>query len=246
MKAVLLGAGYATRLYPLTKDKAKPLLEVAGKTITDHIVEKIVEVPEIDEIIIVTNDKFAHQFEEWVETTNYDMKFTVVNDGTLSNETRLGAIGDIQFVIDQENITDDLMILAGDNLFEFSLAEFAKFANEKETDAIAMYEEDNLAQLQRSGVAEIDTDSKKIIGFEEKPSTPKSNLSVPVFYVLKAQTLSLIEQYLNEGLNPDAPGNFIPYLIQQKDAYAYVFEGKRYDIGTLESYEKVQKIFDNK
>src|SRR5699024_4334487 len=168
MKAILLGAGYATRLYPLTKDRAKPLLEVAGKSITDHIVEKIVQVPEVDEIIIVTNNKFAHQFEEWVEQANYDMKFTVVNDGTLSNDTRLGAIGDIQFVIEQENVTDDLLILAGDNLFEFSLAEFAKFANEKETDAIAMYEEDNLAQLQRSGVAEIDTDTKKIIGLDRK------------------------------------------------------------------------------
>src|SRR5699024_2981929 len=127
MKAILLGAGYATRLYPLTKDRAKPLLEVAGKTITDHIVEKIIEVHEIDEIIIVTNNKFANQFEEWVEQANYDIKFSVVNDGTLTNETRLGAIGDIQFVIDQLNVEDDLLILAGDNLFEFSLAEFVNF-----------------------------------------------------------------------------------------------------------------------
>ncbi|MEM5568744.1 nucleotidyltransferase family protein [Aerococcus viridans] len=246
MKAILLGAGYATRLYPLTKDKAKPLLEVAGKTITDHIVEKIVQVPEVDEIIIVTNNKFAYQFEEWVNQANYDMKFTVVNDGTLSNDTRLGAIGDIQFVIEQENITDDLMILAGDNLFEFSLADFAKFAKEKESDALAMYEEDNLTQLQRSGVAEIDLESKLIKSFEEKPKVPKSNLSVPVFYVLKASSIPLIQAYLNEGYNPDAPGNFIPYLISNKDTYAYVFEGKRYDIGTLESYESVQKIFKNK
>lgn len=246
MKAILLGAGYATRLYPLTKNKAKPLLEVAGKTITDHIVEKIVQVPEVDEIIIVTNDKFAHQFEEWVNQANYDMKFTVVNDGTLTNETRLGAIGDIQFVIDQLGIQDDLLILAGDNLFEFSLKEFVDFASEKSSDALAMYEEDNLTQLQRSGVAEIDLDSKLIKSFEEKPKEPKSNLSVPVFYVLKVSTIPLIQAYLNEGYNPDAPGNFIPYLINNKDTYAYVFEGKRYDIGTLESYEKVQKIFENK
>lgn len=246
MKAILLGAGYATRLYPLTKDRAKPLLEVAGKTITDHIVEKIVQVPEVDEIIIVTNNKFAHQFEDWVEQANYDIKFTVVNDGTLSNDTRLGAIGDIQFVIEQENITDDLMILAGDNLFEFSLAEFVKFSKDIETDAIAMYEEDNMAQLHRSGVAEVEKDTRRIIGFEEKPEAPKSNLSVPVFYVLKSQTLPLIKQYLNDGLNPDAPGNFIPYLLQHKDTYAFIFDGKRYDIGTLESYENVQKIFESK
>lgn len=246
MKAILLGAGYATRLYPLTKNRAKPLLEVSGKTITDHIVEKNVDVPAIDGIVTVTNDKFSYQFEEWVETADYDIKLTVVNDGTLSNDTHLGAIGDIQFVIEQENITDDLMILAGDNLFEFSLADFAKFAEEKDIDVIAIYKEENLAQLQRSGVAEIDTDSKKIIGFEEKPITPKSNLSVSVSYMFTAQTLPLIKQYLNEGLNPDALGNFIPYLVQCKDTHAYVFEGKRYDIDTIESYEKVQKIFENK
>ncbi|MGH2064892.1 nucleotidyltransferase family protein [Aerococcus sp. L_4] len=246
MKAILLGAGYATRLYPLTKYKAKPLLEVACKTITDHIVEKIVEVPEVDEIIIVTNNKFAHQFEEWVEQADYDMEFTVVNDGTLTNETRLGAIGDIQFVINQLQISDDLLVLAGDNLFEFSLSEFVDFANEKNSDALAMYEEDNLPQLQRSGVAEVQQSNQLIVGFEEKPKEPKSNLSVPVFYVLKSSTIPLIDRYLSEGYNPDAPGNFIPYLIENKDTYAYVFEGKRYDIGTLESYASVQKIFESK
>ncbi|MHA7117638.1 nucleotidyltransferase family protein [Aerococcus viridans] len=242
MKAILLGAGYATRLYPLTKDKAKPLLEVAGKTITDHIVEKIVEVPEVDEIIIVTNDKFAHQFEEWVKQANYDIKFTVVNDGTLSNETRLGAIGDIQFVIDQLNIQDDLLILAGDNLFEFSLAEFVGFSKNNNSDALAMYYEADLNQLKRNGTATFNDDFT-VVDFIEKPKNPSYHHCVPTFYVLKADTLPLIQKYLDEGNNPDAPGNFIPYLIQHNEVKAFVFEGERYDIGTVESYNAVQEIF---
>ena len=242
MKAILLGAGYATRLYPLTKNKAKPLLEVAGKTITDHIVEKIIQVPEVDEIIIVTNDKFAHQFEEWVDQANYDMKFTVVNDGTLTNETRLGAIGDIQFVIDQLGIQDDLLILAGDNLFEFSLAEFVDFAKKYDSDALAMYYEANLDQLKRNGTADFD-ENRTVIDFIEKPEKPNYHHCVPTFYVLKESTLPLIQEYLNEGNNPDAPGNFIPYLIQHNEVKAFVFEGKRYDIGTVESYNAVQEVF---
>ena len=242
MKAILLGAGYATRLYPLTKDRAKPLLEVAGKTITDHIVEKIIEVPEIDEIIIVTNNKFANQFEEWVEQANYDIKFTVVNDGTLTNETRLGAIGDIQFVIDQLNVEDDLLILAGDNLFEFSLAEFVNFAKNHDSDALAMYYEANLDQLKRNGTADFDK-NQTVIDFIEKPEKPTYHHCVPTFYVLKESTLPLIQEYLDEGNKPDAPGNFIPYLIQRNVVKAFVFEGDRYDIGTIDSYNKVQEIF---
>lgn len=239
MKAILLGAGYATRLYPLTKNnKAKPLLEVAGKTITDDIVEKIVQVSEMDEIIIVTNDKFAHQFEEWVDQANYNMKFTVVNDGTLTNETRLGAIGDIQFVIDQVGIQDDLLILAGDNLFEFSLKEFVGFAKDHDSDALAMYYEANLDQLKRNGTADFD-ENRIVIDFIEEPENPTYRHCVPRFYVLKESTLPLIREYLKQSNSPDAPGKFIPYLIQHNQVKAFVFEGKHYDIGTVESYHAV-------
>lgn len=245
MKAILLGAGYATRLYPLTKNRAKPLLEIPGKTVTDHIVEKIDKVPEIDEVIIVTNDKFAHQFEEWVRSTEYNMKFTVVNDETLTNETRLGAIGDIQFVVDQSNISDDLLTLAGDNLFEFELLEFVTFAKNNDTDALAMYYEDDLNQLKRNGTAKF-VDKKIVTDFIEKPENPTYKFCVLTFYVLKSSTLPLIRQYLDEGNNSDALGNFIPYLIGNNEAITFVFEGKRYDIGTVESYNKVQEIYEEK
>ncbi|QII82437.1 nucleotidyltransferase family protein [Jeotgalibaca arthritidis] len=243
MKVVILAAGYATRLYPLTENQPKPLLKVAGKSILDHAMEKIDRVKEIDEVIIVTNDKFAGHFEEWKKAVTYSKSLTVVNDGTLTNDTRLGAIGDIQFVINQLKIDDDLMIIAGDNLFEFELADFASFFYDKASDCITTYHEANEAQLKRAGVIEID-DESRVLSFEEKPEQPKSSFCVPAFYLYRKDTLPFFQKYLEEGNNPDAPGHFVPYLIKHKAVHAFQFQGKRYDIGTLESYEAVQKIFE--
>lgn len=245
MKAIVLAAGYATRLYPLTKDRPKPLLEVAGKTILDYIVEKMDKVVQIDEVIIVTNEKFTTHFEQWARSTSYSKKLTVVNDGTLTNETRLGAIGDIQFVLEQLNIKDDLMVLAGDNLFDFELTDFASYFDEVGIDCITAYHEENDDQLKRAGIVEIDNNGK-VLSFEEKPEQPKSSYCVPAFYLYQKDTLPLFKQYLVEGNNPDAPGHFVPYLIEHKPVHAYLFEGKRYDIGTVESYEKVQQVFVDK
>lgn len=245
MKAIVLAAGYATRLYPLTKDRPKPLLEVAGKTIFDYIVEKMDKVNQIDEVTIVTNNKFTTYFEDWTKTAAYSKKLTVVNDGTLTNATRLGAIGDIQFVLEQLNIKDDLMVLAGDNLFDFELTDFASYFEEMGTDCITAYHEENNDQLKRAGIVELDND-RKVISFEEKPEKPKSSYCVPAFYLYQKDTLPLFNQYLADGNNPDAPGHFVPYLIEHKPVHAYLFEGKRYDIGTVESYEKVQQMFINK
>ena len=245
MKAITLAAGYATRLYPLTENMPKPLLEVAGKTILDFIVEKIERVTEIDELIIVTNNKFAGHFEEWRENVSYSKEITVVNDGTLTNDTRLGAIGDIQYVIEHLNISDDLMILAGDNLFDFELTDFVSYFNEVDTDCITSYVEENAAQVKRAGVVELD-ETQKVLSFEEKPAEPRSNYCVPAFYLYKKETLALFREYLEEGNNPDAPGHFVPYLIDKKAVHAFLFEGKRYDIGTIESYQTVKDIFENR
>jgi len=242
MKAIILAAGYATRLYPLTKNQPKPLLEVAGKSILDYIVEKIEQVDEVDEIIIVTNNKFASHFEEWTDKASYSKQLTVVNDQTLSNEDRLGAIGDIQYVIEQEGIQDDLMILAGDSLFEFALTDFAHYFDEAATDVIAAYPEE-LKQRQRGGSVDINSEGV-VVDFKEKSENP-GQYSVPAFYIFKGEGLPLLKKYLDEGNNPDAPGHFIPYLIKQKTVHAYVFDGYRYDIGTLDSYEKVQEIFSH-
>ena len=245
MKGLVLAAGYATRLYPLTKNQPKPLLKVAGKSILDYIVEKMEKVEAIDEIIIVTNDKFTSHFEEWAKQSDYKKPLTVINDGTTTNDNRLGAIGDIQFVIEQLNLEDDLMILAGDNLFDFELTDFAEYFYTVDTDIITTYSEEDEAQLKRAGVIEIDEDSK-VLSFEEKPEQPKSNFCVPAFYLYSSETLSEFKNYLADGHNPDAPGHFVPYLINKKSVHAFQFEGQRYDIGTVESYEKVQQIFEQK
>lgn len=245
MKAIVLAAGYATRLYPLTKDRPKSLLEVAGKTILDHIVEKMERVDQLDEVIVVTNDKFTGHFEEWAQKAPYNKKLTVMNDGTLTNDTRLGAIGDIQFVLDQLKVEDHLMILAGDNLFDFELTDFAAYFEEAGTDCITAYEETDDAQRKRAGIVELD-ENRKVLSFEEKPKQPKSPYAVPAFYLYKKETLPLFKRYLEEGNNPDAPGHFVPYLLQHKPVHAYLFEGKRYDIGTVESYERVKAIFNQR
>lgn len=176
---------------------------------------------------------------------NYVIQLTVVNDGTLTNETRLGAIGDIQYVIDQEDVADDLLILASDILFEFELSDFVNFAKKYNSKALAMYYEDDINQLKRNGTASFD-DNDAVTDFIKKPENPSYHYCVPTFYVLKETTLPLIKQYLNEGNNPDVPGNFIPYFILNKKVKAFVFEGKRYDIGTIESYSKVQEILKYK
>ncbi|UOQ86785.1 nucleotidyltransferase family protein [Gracilibacillus salinarum] len=242
MKCIILAAGYATRLYPLTKHKAKPLLEVAGKSILERIMEKVEAVPEIDQLYIVTNDKFAKSFQDW--TSHYDGRkpIKVINDRTTSNETRLGAIGDIQYVLEHEGIKDDLLVLAGDNLFDFQLTDFVSFFMEKDSDCISCHALDDLDELKRTGVVEVSTD-RRVLSFEEKPNMPKSQLAAPPFYLYRKETLPFFVTYLQEGNNPDAPGHFIPWLIEHKDVFAFQFAGYRYDIGTLESYEKVQRMF---
>jgi len=242
MEAIILAAGYATRLYPLTKNKAKPLLKVGGKTILDHIIEKVEAVSIIDNVFIVTNDKFAQSFSEWGKAYQGNKKITVVNDHTTTNENRLGAIADIQYVIETQQIEKEIMVLAGDNLFDFSLKNFVDFYQTVKSDSITVHELSDLSELQGTGVAEVDQDYL-VTSFEEKPEQPKSNLAVPPIYIYERETLPLINEYLRAGHNPDAPGYFIPWLIQKKSVYAYKFSGLRYDIGTIESYQKVQKLF---
>ncbi len=244
MKCIILAAGYATRLYPLTKDKPKSLLEVGGVTILEHILKRVEVVENIDYIYLVSNDRFYSQFIEFFEGYNCSKEIKVLNDLTKSNENRLGAIGDIKFAIDNESINDDILVMAGDNLFNFDLNEFELFYRKVNHDCITVHELNNKEELKKTGVAEID-DCSRVISFEEKPKDPKSNLAVPPFYIYQKDTMSLFEQYIKEGNNPDAPGNFIPWLIKHKDVYAFKFKGMRYDVGTLESYMKVRELFEH-
>lgn len=242
MKCLILAAGYATRLYPLTKDTPKPLLEVAGKSILERLLDKISLIEKIDHVYVVTNSRFAKAFGDWVEQYTYTKPLTVIDDGTTSNDNRLGAIGDIQFVIEQVGLADDLMILAGDNLFDFDLRDFEAFFQEKKADVITSYEVEDINLARRIGIVELDSEAR-ILSFEEKPQEPKSRWGVPALYVYQQETLPLIRQYLEEGNNPDAPGHFIPWLLKHKPVYAFQFAGQWHDIGTLESYEEAQTVF---
>jgi glucose-1-phosphate thymidylyltransferase len=241
VKSIILAAGYATRLYPLTKDKPKPLLEVGGKAILAHILEKVARVAGIDKVLIITNDKFYTHFVEWVQGYAYALPIQVINDGTTSNENRLGAIADLQLVLEQEAIVEDVLVLAGDNLFDFELSEFVSFYHQVGRDCITTHVIDDMERIKQTGVIELE--GNRVMSFEEKPEAPRSHFAVPPFYMYKQETLPLVKQYLEADQNPDAPGNFLPWLLQHREVYAFRFEGHRYDVGTLESYEEVQRVF---
>src|SRR5690554_726827 len=244
MKCIILAAGYATRLYPLTKNKPKPLLKVGDKAILEHLLINLGKVKEADRVYIVTNQKFYNHFTNWVRSYTYQKEIKVVNDGTTSNEDRLGAIADLFYVLTQEKIRDDILVMAGDNLFSFELSEFVRFQKKVKADCITCHQWDDIEELKKTGVIEID-DNKKVFSFVEKPAHPKSKLAVPPVYIYKKETIPLLGQYLEEGHNPDAPGNFIPWLIKKKHVYAYQFAGYRYDIGTIDSYKKVQAVYES-
>lgn len=243
MECILLAAGYATRLYPLTKDRPKALLMLGSKTILDRVCEKIEEVPEVNNIYIVTNHRFASQFEDWAKTYTGKKHIKVLDDGTTDNDNRLGAIGDMHYVLKKEKINDEILVMASDNVFDFSLNEMVQMYRDKNCDLISAHYVEDLEDLRQMGVVELGEDNL-VAGFVEKPSEPKTHYGAPPFYFYKKETLALIDRYLDEGNNPDAPGHFIPWLIKQTPVYAYTFDVMTIDIGTPKTYAEAQKLFD--
>lgn len=244
MKALILAAGYATRLYPLTLDKPKALLPIAGKPILDYIVDQIETISEIDELVVVSNHKFYPHFTKWSEGRKSRLSLVILNDNTTDDTNKLGAIGDINYAIEKLQIDDDLLVMAGDNIFTFALKDYYNAFKQKGCDMILVKELDSIDDLRR--MANVETDSKgKVAGMVEKPQNPKTNLAAFASYIYKKDTVPMIKQYLDEGNNPDAPGFFPSWLYKQKDVYAYKFEGECYDIGTPESYKEVNEIFKN-
>lgn len=240
MKCLILAAGYATRLYPLTENFPKPLLPVQGKTILDWLIEDMDRSGVIDEYVVISNHKFAHDFDAWAASKT--QKVTVVDDGTESNETRLGAVRDIQFALDQLKIYDDILVMAGDNLLDFSLTTFIDYAQQKDTSCIMRYYEASEKKLQRSGVVQLD-ETEKVLSLEEKPAQPKSHWCCPAFYFYKAQDAARIAEGIAEGCSVDAPGSYVAWLCSKATIHAMEMPGSRYDIGNLESYEQVQKEY---
>jgi len=242
MKAIILAAGYATRLYPLTENRPKPLLGVGGKPILQYLLEKIEPLDLVDEVIIATNDRFYDQFVDWMAGFVYSKKIIVLNDGTTANENRLGAIADLCFALEERQLDEDLLVLAGDNLFDFALTDFVAYYQKVRADCITAHQLDDLEELRKTGVIETNGEGR-VLSFAEKPMDPRSNLAVPPFYIYRRETIPLLKEYLQAGENPDTPGNFIPWLLKRKKVYAFLFEGARYDIGTPASYRRVNELF---
>jgi len=240
MKCLILAAGYATRLYPLTENFPKPLLKIGDKTILDWLVDDIDGAHLIDQFIVISNHKFAHHFQQWANTKSQHI--TVVDDGTSTNETRLGAVKDIQYAIDQLHIDDDMLIVAGDNVLDFSLQQFVHYALEKGTSCILRYYEPNEKALLKSGVVTIDH-SERVIRMTEKSATPETHWCCPPFYYYTREDVKLVQKGIDAGCGTDAPGSFFAWLCTQTSVHAMEMPGKRYDIGNLESYKMVQTTY---
>lgn len=241
MKCLILAAGYATRLYPLTENFPKPLLSVGEKTILDWLVDNIAETGKVDDFVVISNHKFAAQFEAWAAVKSMP-NITVVDDGTSTNETRLGAVRDIQFALERTRIQDDLLIIAGDNVIDFSFNSFLTFAERKHTSCVMTHEEHDLKKQQKTAIITFD-ETGRITSYEEKPQQPRGNYAVPPFYFYRAEDAARIPEALANGCGTDAPGSFAAWLSRQTKVHAYVMPGKRFDIGDLTSYQQVQKVY---
>jgi dTDP-glucose pyrophosphorylase len=237
MKCLILAAGYATRLYPLTENFPKPLLKVGEKTILDWLIDDISASGAVDGFVVISNHKFARIFEDWAPAG-----VTVVDDGTSTNETRLGAVCDIQYAIDRLSLDDDLLVIAGDNVLDFSLCRFIDYARAKGTSCIMRYFEPEEARLHKSGIVEIDAQDR-ILSMEEKPAHPRSHWCCPPFYYYTRDDARRVREGIAAGCGTDAPGSFVAWLSGQVPVHAMEMPGSRYDIGNLESYKRVSDTY---
>lgn len=244
MKNIVIAAGYATRLGELTKNFPKPLLKIGNNTILGRMLDDIDTIPEIDEHIIITNHKFAPIFEEWAAGLHYTKPVTIVDDGTESNDTRLGAVCDLLFAMDKLAIDDDLLVVAADNLLFFSFKEFVDFARKKGTSCIMCHHQPSVEKLQRTGVIEVD-ENWKVLGMEEKPAVPKSQWAVPPFYIYLKKDLELVRGSVENGCGKDAPGNLAHYMVEQTAMHAWQMSAGRFDIGSLDTYQEACEKFGN-
>jgi glucose-1-phosphate thymidylyltransferase len=246
MNVLILAAGYATRLYPLTEKKAKPLLEVAGKPMMEWVIDHLATIEGLKKVFVVTNEKFAEDFRTWAANYNEShpkLSFEIINDGSTSDANKLGAIGDINLVINRGNLAeDDLIVVAGDNLFSESLEDFGRFCREKNQPVLALYDVGSLTEAKKYGV--VATDSAGVItSFEEKPADPKSTLIGIALYFYPKEIVSTIPTYLAAGNNPDQPGRFVQWLYQRTPVQTWKVPGTWFDVGSKETLEEANRIF---
>ena len=243
MEALILAAGYATRLGELTQDRAKPLLRIGGQPMIDYIFGQLAQMSEVRRVNVVTNEKFASQFIEWAARHGAAKPISVINDGTSSDDDKLGAIGDIRLVLQRNQINDDLLILAGDNLFDFELRQFVDFFAAHGS-SVGLYDTGDLEIMRQYAVVQMEPDTRRIIDFEEKPPNPKSTLAATAIYLLKGEHLRLIEHYAASGRSMDAPGHCIQWLTTQVDFYGFTIPGEWRDIGTPEQYSEACREYE--
>jgi len=242
MKNVVIAAGYATRLGELTKNFPKPLLKIGQRNILERMLDDIDQIPEIDEHIVITNHKFAPIFEEWVKSVSYSKPITIVDDGTETNDTRLGAVCDLLYAMDKLSVNGDMLVVAADNILFFSFRGFVDFAKEKNSSCIMCHHQPSIEKLQRTGVVVLD-ENGKVLNMEEKPAVPKSHWAVPPFYIYLKKDLDLIRHSVENGCGKDAPGNLAHYMVDNTEIHAWPMSAGRFDIGSLDTYKEACEKF---
>jgi glucose-1-phosphate thymidylyltransferase len=245
MNVIILAAGYATRLYPLTLTQPKPLLDVAGKPMIDHVLDNLAPIGGFERVYLVTNAKFAQQFQQWADhyrATKARLDFTIVNDGSTNDANKLGAIGDLHLVITRENVSGDIMVVAGDNLFSESLEAFGQFCRQKKAPVLAVYDVGNLDEICKYNAITVDAEGR-ITFFEEKPKHPTCTVTGIALYYYPAATLPLIRQYIAEGNNPDQPGRLVQWLYEKTPVFTWRVPGIWFDIGSKDALEEANQVF---
>ena len=248
MKVIILAAGYATRLYPLTLTQPKPLLLVAGKPMIEYVLDNLAPIGEINRIYVVTNAKFAGHFQKWSDgysSTMGQFDFTVINDGSTDDSNKLGAIGDLHLVLQREKVDDDIVVVAGDNLFSEKLSDFGRLCREKKSAVLGVYDVGSLELVKKYSSINVDGEGR-ITRFEEKPQNPTSTLIGIALYFYPRDVLPLIAQYVAEGNNPDQPGRLIQWLYPRVPVYTWTVPGIWYDIGSKETLDEADRIFRTK
>lgn len=245
MKVVILAAGYATRLYPLTLTQPKPLLPVAGQPMIEYVLDNLAPIGNLDRIYVVTNAKFAEHFQKWSDNyraSKTKLDFTIVNDGSTDDSNKLGAIGDLHLVLTREKVDDDVIVVAGDNLFSEKLTDFGRYCREKNAPVLAVYDVGDLEQIKKYNSITLDGGGR-ITFFEEKPKNPASTLTGIALYFYPKAAIPLVKQYIAEGNNPDQPGRLIQWLYTRQPVYTWKVPGLWYDIGSKETLDEANKIF---
>jgi glucose-1-phosphate thymidylyltransferase len=248
MKVIILAAGYATRLYPLTLTQPKPLLLVAGKPMIEYVLDNLAPIGEIDRIYVVTNAKFAGHFQKWADgyhATMGQLDFVVINDGSTDDSNKLGAIGDLHLVLRREKVDDDIVVVAGDNLFSEKLSDFGRHCRAKKSAVLGVYDVGSLELVKNYSSINVDG-AGRITRFEEKPQNPTSTLIGIALYFYPRDVLPLIAQYVAEGNNPDQPGRLIQWVYPRVPVYTWTVPGIWYDIGSKETLDEADRIFRTK